>query len=120
MNILIVGLKRLLANIIRIGIVSDVDHANGMCRVKIGNLETDWLNWLTLRAGRVCFWSAPSVGEQVMVLSIGGELTTGFVLPANAEDHNIRAMASIADGAKLEKQHKRLTLNWILISHSMI
>lgn len=34
MNILIAGLKRLLANIIRIGIVSDVDLANGLCRVK--------------------------------------------------------------------------------------
>ncbi|OVZ74885.1 phage baseplate assembly protein V [Yersinia kristensenii] len=88
MNILIAGLKRLLANIIRIGIVSDVDLANGLCRVKIGNLETDWLNWLTLRAGRVRFWSAPSVGEQVMVLSIGGELTTGFVLPAIFSDAN--------------------------------
>ncbi|CNI32878.1 phage baseplate assembly protein V [Yersinia pekkanenii] len=86
MNILTAGLKRLLANIIRIGIVSDVSLANGLCRVKIGNLETDWLNWLTLRAGRVRFWSAPSVGEQVMVLSIGGELTTGFVLPAIFSD----------------------------------
>ncbi|WP_154392663.1 phage baseplate assembly protein V, partial [Yersinia enterocolitica] len=88
MNILIAALKRLLANIIRIGIVSDVDLANGLCRVKIGNLETDWLNWLTLRAGRVRFWSAPSIGEQVMVLSIGGELTTGFVLPAIFSDAN--------------------------------
>ncbi|CRY25528.1 phage baseplate assembly protein V [Yersinia enterocolitica] len=97
MNILIAGLKRLLANIIRIGIVSDVDLANGLCRVKIGNLETDWLNWLTLRAGRVRFWSAPSVGEQVMVLSIGGELTTGFVLPAIFSDAN-PAPSQSADG----------------------
>lgn len=97
MNILIAGLKRLLANIIRIGIVSDVDLANGLCRVKIGNLETDWLNWLTLRAGRVRFWSAPSKGEQVMVLSIGGELTTGFVLPAIFSDAN-SAPSQSADG----------------------
>ncbi|HDL8401545.1 TPA: phage baseplate assembly protein V [Yersinia enterocolitica] len=97
MNILIAGLKRLLANIIRIGIVSDVDLANGLCRVKIGNLETDWLNWLTLRAGRVRFWSAPSKGEQVMVLSIGGELTTGFVLPAIFSDAN-PAPSQSADG----------------------
>ncbi len=55
MNILIADLKRLLANIIRIGTASDVDLANGLCRIKIGNLETDWLNWLTLRAGRVRF-----------------------------------------------------------------
>ncbi|EKN3441767.1 phage baseplate assembly protein V [Yersinia enterocolitica] len=109
MNILIAGLKRLLANIIRIGIVSDVDLANGLCRVKIGNLETDWLNWLTLRAGRVCFWSAPSQGEQVMVLSIGGELTTGFVLPAIFSDANSAPSQSpdamvitFPDGARFE------------------
>ncbi|CNE12854.1 baseplate assembly protein V [Yersinia kristensenii] len=109
MNILIAGLKRLLANIIRIGIVSDVDLANGLCRVKIGNLETDWLNWLTLRAGRVRFWSAPSVGEQVMVLSIGGELTTGFVLPAIFSDANSAPSQSadamvitFPDGARFE------------------
>ncbi|WP_227732914.1 phage baseplate assembly protein V [Yersinia proxima] len=109
MNILIAGLTRLLANIIRIGIVSDVDLANGLCRVKIGNLETDWLNWLTLRAGRVSFWSAPSVGEQVMVLSIGGELTTGFVLPAIFSDANPAPSQSpdaivitFPDGARFE------------------
>lgn len=109
MNILIAGLKRLLANIIRIGIVSDVDLANGLCRVKIGNLETDWLNWLTLRAGRVRFWSAPSESEQVMVLSIGGELTTGFVLPAIFSDANpARSQSTDAivitfpDGARFE------------------
>ncbi|WP_145537466.1 phage baseplate assembly protein V [Yersinia alsatica] len=109
MNILIAGLKRLLANIIRIGIVSDVDLASGLCRVKIGNLETDWLNWLTLRAGRVRFWSAPSKGEQVIVLSIGGELTTGFVLPAIFSDVNPAPSQSadaivitFPDGARFE------------------
>ncbi len=109
MNILIAGLKRLLANIIRIGIVSEVNLADGLCRVKIGNLETDWLNWLTLRAGRVRFWSAPSVGEQVMVLSIGGELTTGFVLPAIFSDANPAPSQSadaivitFPDGARFE------------------
>ncbi|CNJ94023.1 baseplate assembly protein V [Yersinia mollaretii] len=109
MNILIADLKRLLANIIRIGIVSEVDLANGLCRVKIGNLETDWLNWLTLRAGRVRFWSAPSKGEQVMVLSIGGELTTGFVLPAIFSDANPAPSPSadamvitFPDGARFE------------------
>ncbi|EKN3489571.1 phage baseplate assembly protein V [Yersinia enterocolitica] len=109
MNILMAGLKRLLANIIRIGIVSDIDLTNRLCRVRIGNLETDWLNWLTLRAGRVRFWSAPSQGEQVMVLSIGGELTTGFVLPAIFSDANSAPSQSadamvitFPDGARFE------------------
>jgi len=109
MNIPIAAIKRLLANIVRIGTISKVDLANGLCRVKIGNLETDWLNWLTLRAGRVRFWSAPSIGEQVMVLSIGGELTTGFILPAIFSDANPAPSKSadaivitFPDGARFE------------------
>ena len=127
MNILIAGLKRLLANIIRIGIVSDVSLANGLCRVKIGNLETDWLNWLTLRAGRVRFWSAPSVGEQVMVLSIGGELTTGFVLPAIFSDANPAPSQSadaivitFPDGARFEYEPETSHLAVIGIATAVI
>ncbi|UMT46983.1 hypothetical protein AOY90_15755 [Escherichia coli] len=41
----------------------------------------DWLQWLTHRAGRSRTWWAPSVGEQVLILAVGGELDTAFVLP---------------------------------------
>ena len=33
------------------------------------------------RAGKTRSWNAPSVGEQVLVLCLGGELDTGFVMP---------------------------------------
>lgn len=109
MKTLIAALKRALANLIRIGIVSEVDTVKGLCRVKMGELETDWLNWLTPRAGRVRFWGAPSVGEQVIILSIGGELTTAFVLPAVFSDSNPAPSASadaivvtFPDGARFE------------------
>lgn len=42
---------------------------------------TDWLQWLARRAGGVRAWWAPSVGEQVMVLVLSGELNATFVLP---------------------------------------
>ncbi|HEM7185944.1 TPA: phage baseplate assembly protein V [Providencia rettgeri] len=70
---------RLIRNLIRIGTVTDVNAKKG-CRVQIGNLETDWLNWVTLRAGSTRTMNAPSVGEQVLLLALGGELTTAFVL----------------------------------------
>ncbi|MDR2241307.1 MAG: phage baseplate assembly protein V [Providencia alcalifaciens] len=73
------GIRRLINNLIRVGVVVAVDAKKG-CRVQIGNLETDWLNWLTLRAGSTRTMNAPSVGEQVIILAIGGELTTAFVL----------------------------------------
>ncbi|HHQ2321349.1 TPA: phage baseplate assembly protein V [Providencia rettgeri] len=72
-------IRRLIRNMIRIGIVTDVNAKKG-CRVQIGNLETDWLNWVTLRAGSTRTMNAPSVGEQVLILALGGELTTAFVL----------------------------------------
>lgn len=72
-------IRRLINNLIRVGVVVAVDAKKG-CRVQIGNLETDWLNWLTLRAGSTRTMNAPNVGEQVIILAIGGELTTAFVL----------------------------------------
>ncbi|UMX58958.1 phage baseplate assembly protein V [Escherichia coli] len=36
-------------------------------------MHTDWLQWLTHRAGRSRTWWAPSVGEQVTILAVGGE-----------------------------------------------
>ncbi|WP_092514234.1 phage baseplate assembly protein V [Xenorhabdus mauleonii] len=79
-------LLRRLRNLIRIGTVSQVDTARGVCRVTTGQLETDWLHWLTARAGHARTWWAPSVDEQVLLLAIGGDLTTGFVLPAIFSD----------------------------------
>lgn len=71
---------RLLRNLIRIGTVNAVDPDRGHCRVDTGGNLTDWLNWISFRAGRTRIWSAPSVGEQVLVFALGGELDTAFVL----------------------------------------
>ncbi|OCQ54501.1 Phage-related baseplate assembly protein [Photorhabdus australis subsp. thailandensis] len=79
-------LLRLLRNLIRTGVVTEVDHARGMCRIATSNLKTDWRPWLTMRAGHSRTWWAPSVNEQVLLLSVGGELTTSFVLPAIYSD----------------------------------
>ncbi|MDC9583025.1 phage baseplate assembly protein V [Xenorhabdus sp. PR6a] len=86
MNTQLTELMRLLRNLIRTGVITQVDTTKGMCRVATGNLETNWLHWLTSRAGNSRTWWAPSVGEQVLLLSIGGELTTAFVLPAIFSD----------------------------------
>ena len=74
-------IARAIRNLIRTGIVTDVNLDEGLCRVQTGGMQTTWLNWLTCRAGRSRVWWAPSVGEQVLVLAIGGELDTAFVLP---------------------------------------
>ena len=86
MNTQLNELMRIIANLIRTGTVTEVDADKWLCRVKTGELETNWLNWLTLRAGKSRTWWKPSVGEQVLVLAVGGELTTAFVLPGIYSD----------------------------------
>ncbi|EMX66463.1 phage baseplate assembly V family protein [Escherichia coli Jurua 18/11] len=44
-------LMRLLSNIIRTGIISEVDEESWCVRVRSGELETGWLRWNTTRAG---------------------------------------------------------------------
>ena len=75
-------IMRLITNLIRTGTVTEVDRDKWLCRVKVGELETNWINWLTLRAGGARTWWCPSPDEQVVLLSMGGNLETAFVLPA--------------------------------------
>jgi len=86
MNEKLTEIMRLITNLIRTGTVSEVDPENWLCRVKTGDLETNWINWLTLRAGNTRTWWQPTVGEQVVLLSMGGNLETAFALPAIYSD----------------------------------
>lgn len=102
-------LERAIRNLIRSGVVTEVDTAQGLCRVQSGGIQTTWLNWLTTRAGRSRTWWAPSVGEQVLLLAIGGELDTAFVLPGIFSNDNPAPSASadawhvaFPDGAVIE------------------
>lgn len=94
-------LARAIRNLIRSGVVTEVDTVQGLCRVQSGGIQTTWLNWLTTRAGRSRTWWAPSVGEQVLLLAIGGELDTAFVLPGIYSDDN-PALSASADAWLVE------------------
>ncbi|CAM3888145.1 phage baseplate assembly protein V [Rahnella bruchi] len=87
-------IMRLIGNLVRIGKVSELDLTNARCRVLTGSNVTAWLPWMTHRAGRTRSWWAPSVGEQVLLLSMGGELNTAFVLPAVFSDASPAPSAS--------------------------
>ena len=81
-------LRRLIGNIIRLGTISGIDYANTAVRVKTGENNTDWLQWGTRRAGNVKEWDPPSIGEQVVIVSPGGNLAAGIVYPALYSDDN--------------------------------
>lgn len=76
----LIELLRRLENILRAGTIAQVDHQATRVRVRSGDLLTDWLIWFEVRAGNVRTWCPPSVGEQCLVLSPGGELAAGMVL----------------------------------------
>ena len=81
MNANLSDLLRLLQNLIRLGTIAEVKGAKA--RVRLGpTLTTEWLKWATRRAGSTRTWSAPTVGEQVIVFSPGGDLTRSIILPA--------------------------------------
>lgn len=60
----------MLANLLRLGTVAQLDVAEARVKVDIGGLVTDWVPWVpwvTGRAGATRTWSAPRVGEQVLL-----------------------------------------------------
>ena len=74
--------ERRLDNVLRFGRILEVDYQNTTARVQSGNIQTDFLPWITPRAGDVRIWSPPKVGEQVLVLAVSGEFNTGVILPS--------------------------------------
>lgn len=115
-------LSRLTENVVRIGTVISVDHANATCRVMSGELTTNNLAWLSLRAGTTKQWSPPTEGEQCLLLSPSGETANGIVLvglfsvanqaPSNNPDEIVTTMP---DGASFVYNHKtsKLTIDGI-------
>lgn len=73
-------LARLINNLIRLGTVAEVRYSPASVRVKTGELTTNWVPFMTTRAGDVRTWCPPSVGEQVLLLSPGGDLTAAVAL----------------------------------------
>lgn len=107
----------MLRNMIRTGIIVETDLDTGRCRVQTGGIYTDWLPWLTQRAGRSRTWWAPSIGEQVLLMAVGGELDTAFVLPGIFSDDHPAPSASadawhvvFPDGAVMEYEPKNSAL----------
>lgn len=103
-------LLRRLDNLLRLGTVAEIDLVNARVRVQSGEILTDFLPWFTLRAGTTQSWSAPTVGEQCLVLAVGGELTMGVVIvglyASNAPSNNAdEHLVKFPDGAEISYNH---------------
>jgi phage baseplate assembly protein V len=101
---------RRLHNAIRYGVVHEADYDRAEIRVSVqdGELITDWLPWLTLRAFTDAYWWAPEVGEVVILIAPSGEMSNAVALPAAFSNQNQPAnrptvqRAVFADGAVVE------------------
>lgn len=71
---------RQMANLIRVGTITQLDEANARVKVNTSGLTTDWLPWASSRAGNTRTWSPPRVGEQVMIASPFGDMGQAVVI----------------------------------------
>lgn len=105
-------LTRRIENMLRPGVIAQVDAEAARVRVQSGELLTDWLPWFEHRAGNVRTWSPPSVGEQCLLLAPGGELLAAAVLVglfsdeiAPAVNETIKVRIDFPDGGVVEVDH---------------
>ncbi|MNZ02358.1 Phage-related baseplate assembly protein [compost metagenome] len=80
----LIELLRKIDDLIRIGTVTEV--RSGECRVDTQGNTTNWRPYIVLRAGRTRRRMRPSVGEQVILFSLGGDLRNAFVLAGIYQD----------------------------------
>ena len=99
-------LAKRLSNIIRIGTIFEINVQTAKARVKIGELETDFLPWANSNSGNNNSWNPPEIDEQVIILSPSGDLSQAVILPSfyknNASDsnQNIKSI-TYQDGSKI-------------------
>lgn len=120
-------LARLVSNLIRLGTIAHVDQGAARCRVASGDLTTDWIPWLAMRAGETVAWSSPSIGEQVVLLSPEGDPANAIALcglytdavpaPASAAGQTV---VTFADGAVLRYDADAHALDAVLPSGGQV
>ncbi|MCE3221690.1 phage baseplate assembly protein V [Vibrio diabolicus] len=114
----ITELNRRLNNMIRVGKVSAWRDDHQRIKVKFGDNETPWVKWFSECAGDVAEYRLPSIGEQAVLLNVGGgdNSTTSialigipsdqFPLPTDNPDEILRVYP---DGTRVcydKKKHK--------------
>ncbi len=87
-------MERRLHGLVRVGTVLQVDASKARAKVALGGEAVSaWVPWIG-RAGTVSEWSPLAAGEQVAVLSPGGDTAQGVILgslfssdnPAKSQD----------------------------------
>lgn len=101
---------RRLENLVRWGTVAAYDDNRRKVRCQSGGNTTTWIKWVAGAAGKnVKKWRPPTIGEQVLIFSPGGEMTQAAAIggifsddePANGESANVER-TTYGDGTVIE------------------
>ncbi|EMR0601584.1 TPA: phage baseplate assembly protein V [Stenotrophomonas maltophilia] len=110
---------RLIGNLLMIGVVRELDEANGRVRVDADGMLTDWIPWLERRAGPgMRSWCTPEPGEQVVLACPYGDPGQALVLGSLYQDRfpppadsRLRQRTEFADGSTVEYDQETTTLS---------
>lgn len=71
---------QLAGDMLRLGTVESVDLAGAHCRVRVGEIVTGDIPWLSPAAGDTSIWCPPSVGAQVLLICPDGDEEAGIAV----------------------------------------
>jgi phage baseplate assembly protein V len=116
-------LNRKLANVILIGAISEVNHADKLLRVQIGDNTTAWINNPCSIGKNFIAWRPLRVGAQVILACPSGEMSQSVIigmlysddLPSPSSDENLDLM-EFTDGAKISYNVETHALGAVLPS----
>ena len=101
-------MERRIDEIVRLGVISEVQHKAGLCRVSFGERVSPLSPWLMGRAGKDKEYWHPDIGEQAVFVSPYGDGSEGFVMmgimsdkmPLPAEAGKDKHVTEYADGTR--------------------
>ena len=101
--------ERRIEQIVKMGVISEVDHRAGLCRVSFGERVSPPSPWLMGRCGKDKEYWAPDIGEQAIFFSPYGDGSEGIVMtgifsdriPLPAEAGEGRHVTEYADGTRM-------------------
>ena len=101
-------LERRVDEIVGLGVISEVQHEAGLCRVSFGERVSPLSPWLMGRAGKDKEFWHPDIGEQAVFVSPYGDGSEGFVMmgimsdkmPLPAEAGKDKHVTEYADGTR--------------------
>ena len=121
-------LERKIDGIVQFGVISEVRHEAGLCRVSFGERVSPLSPWLMGRCGKDKEYWHPDLGEQAVFVSPYGDGSEGFVMvgvmsnsfPLPAEAGEGRHIIEYEDGARYLADRKNHLLEWKSACNSVI